>query len=73
MKRKELLLGLASGLIVGGLIGAISSCYLTRGEDFSISVLNQRTAIKINKRTGETWQFDDHVEQAHWQIITNSN
>ncbi|HEX5218870.1 MAG TPA: hypothetical protein VFZ59_04835 [Verrucomicrobiae bacterium] len=68
---------LTIGILVGFLAGAIVGFMANRNtaaqgksEDFSIQVLNQVTAIKINKRTGETWQFDFREDkEANWKPI----
>jgi hypothetical protein len=41
-------------LLVGFVAGAIF--LRLRSEPFSVSVVNTSVAIKINKRTGETWK-----------------
>lgn len=46
------------GFIAGICFGALSAHYLIRSDDYTIQIMNQRTALKINKRTGETWEFD---------------
>lgn len=52
--KDKLLIGIAVGLVLGLLLGR----FLFQSDAYSISVLNQYVAIKINKRSGETWRFD---------------
>src|SRR5258707_1206846 len=67
MNDKKLIIGLMVGLLVGGLV-AIS--INRQSEPYSIQIMNFRTALKINRRTGETWAL--YVGEHEWNLVTNS-
>ena len=54
---KQLLFGVVVGVVIG-ISGSLIALRTSNRDEYSVSVLNERTAIKINKRTGESWQFD---------------
>lgn len=64
--RKPLFVGLIAGFIVGICAGVIATRFLFYSDDFSVQIMNHATAIKTNKRTGETWIMnrDDGVWQS---------
>ena len=68
-KHKLLLTGLGIGLVAGMLIGFLFNRYALQSENFSVQILNQHTAIKLNKRTGQTWRFFRGELEKGWQPI----
>ena len=69
--KRETYVGLLIGLLVGCFIGFLATHYLSRSDVYSIQIMNERTAVKMNKRTGETWTLD-RVEKV-WKPVKVSN
>lgn len=52
---RDLLLGVGIGIAVGLGIGIAYQSLIGTSGEFSMSVVNEKTIVKINKRTGQTW------------------
>jgi uncharacterized membrane-anchored protein YhcB (DUF1043 family) len=62
MKFQQLTIGLIIGVSLGFAGSRLTS------DLYTIQVMNGATALKINKRTGESWRFDR--VQNHWNPIS---
>jgi len=56
-KHKPLLIGLGIGLVAGVLIGFLFNRNAVQSENFSVQILGNGNAIKLNNRTGQSWIF----------------
>lgn len=56
--KRDRIVVMSIGFIAGICLGGLTCQKLVRSDDFTIQIMNQVTALKINKRTGETWEYD---------------
>jgi gas vesicle protein len=73
MKSKNFLAGVVVGVVIGV---ALCFLYSSHTDQFNISIMNIKTAVKINKRTGETWTLirtNQSLDPGVWVQTTNSN
>ena len=70
MKDKKLIVGIAIAFVIGVLVGFSSGRQIDTSARFSIHVI-ARGAIKIDKRTGESWLME--IGSPVWKPITTSN
>jgi len=55
MKNKQMLNGFLIGILIGATMGIFVYRFFSRSEPYSIHTTGGGGALKINKRTGETW------------------
>ena len=60
-------MGLALGLLIGFLLLAL----LPHPDEFVVQIMNNSTAIKVNKRTGETWKLHREPGGYQWEPLQN--
>jgi len=72
MKTKELIIGVVIGFVFGSLIAALLLA-LPHGRDrYSLQAISGETrvkAVKMDRKTGETWQMD---VWGSWSRSTNA-
>ena len=67
MKSKELLFGAAFGLLIGITVGFLSARSLSKPDHYTLQIMNQAVALKMNTRTGVTWRFN--FNEGDWRLI----
>ena len=72
MKNKQLILGIAIGLVAGLGLGIFAETWMKGEEVYTIQVIGNYTALKINKRTGQTWVYD-HRNAETWKATPQTN
>ena len=71
MKYKQLIIGIVVGLIAGFLLAWRFQNLIPSTDNYSVQIMNQAVAIKVNKRTGETWEYSSGNRA--WKPIATSN
>jgi len=69
MKYNQLIIGAIVGIVLGCLGTLVGKYYLAPTDQFSVQVMNEDVAIKLNKTTGETWLYNRVV--GSWMKLSN--
>jgi hypothetical protein len=60
MNKTTIIVGILGAFTLGVLSGYLGQQYLMPVDRYTIQVVNAGVALKIDKRTGESWRFDPH-------------
>jgi uncharacterized protein YacL len=60
-------IGLVLGLVIGFLLPALPR----HPDEFVVQIMNNAVAIKVNKRTGETWRLNREQGGFRWEPLQN--
>ena len=71
MKNKQFIVGITIGLVVGFGLGSFVRTRIIETDIYTIQIMNTVTALKINKRTGQTWVYDSF--EGTWKVTPQSN
>ena len=57
--------------LTGVAVGAVAIRYSPDSGEYSVLIMNEYTALRINKRTGQTWRLNR--QEGSWEPVRVSN